>query len=56
MEYGGETMEMIFELKNDELQEDGRLLSDDIVRDIAKRFPDAIWERNGGTGKWKILV
>lgn len=49
-------MELIFELKNDELQEDGGLLSDDIVRDIAKRFPDAVWERNGKGRGWKVLV
>jgi hypothetical protein len=47
-------MEIKLELKYDELSEDGARLSDNVLRDVARRFPDAVWERcNAG---WKIIT
>ncbi len=47
-------MEIKLELKYDELSEEGSRLSDGLVRDVARRFPDAVWERD--RSGWKIVV
>lgn len=47
-------MEINFELKYDEHSEDGSRLSDGIVRDLSRRFPDAVWEKY--RAGWRIVV
>ena len=47
-------MEIELKLKYDELADDGSRLSDGIVRDFSRRFPDAVWERYHGG--WRIVV
>ena len=47
-------MEIKLAVTYDELSEDGSRLSDGIVRDFSRRFPDAVWERYDAG--WKIVV
>ncbi len=47
-------MEIKLAITYDELSEDGSRSSDGLVRAVAQRFPDAVWERyNAG---WRITV
>lgn len=47
-------MEIKLELKYDELSEDGTRLSDGLVREMSRRFPDAVWEKY--QAGWRIVV
>jgi len=47
-------MEIILEIKYDELREDGSRVADELRRDIFQRYPNAIWEKYGEGHK--ILV
>jgi hypothetical protein len=47
-------MEIKIEVKEDDINEDLSRSSDDLFRDIQKRFPEGVWERSG-LG-YKILI
>lgn len=47
-------MEVKIEVKEDEINEDFSRGSDGIFRDLLKRFPNGIWEKNGNG--YKILI
>jgi len=47
-------MELRLEIKYDELKDDHTRASDEVIRDLSRRFPEAIWEKY--KQGWKLLV
>lgn len=47
-------MEIELKIRYDEFSPEGPRLSDGIVRDVSRRFPDAVWERHHEG--WRIVV
>jgi hypothetical protein len=47
-------MEIKIEVREDDINEDLSRSSDNLFRDIQKRFPEGVWERNGSG--YKIMI